>query len=127
MLAGVEDGQHLYGVRDAIDEDVVGSDQGFARSGDTAGPIRIGMVGQTFGRVANGVADPSRGDGIVRFYKIDNGFEIIEGIIVPDQGQHQAGLRRSMIFCMRAMTSSCGMPRDFFAILASTFARNQAS
>ena len=127
LLAGVEDGQHLYGVGDAIDEDVVGCDQGFAGAGHSARAVHIGMGGQAFGGVANGVAEPLCGGRVVRLYEVDDAFEIVQRTFVPDQWEHQAFLRRSMILCIRAMTSSCGMRGLLDASLASTFARNQAS
>lgn len=46
LLAGVFDGEYLYSLRGhAIDEDIVGRDEGFACAGHAARAIHIGMVG----------------------------------------------------------------------------------
>lgn len=37
---------------DAVDEDVVRMDHGFARAGNTAGTVKIGVVGQAIGCVS---------------------------------------------------------------------------
>jgi len=43
-LAGVEDGEDLDRLGDAVDEDVVGMDHRLAGAGDTAGAVEIGVL-----------------------------------------------------------------------------------
>lgn len=89
LLAGVMDGQHLYGVRsDAIDENIVGMDDRFPRARDATGPVHIGMIGQAIGRLAYDSANSLGGGWIVRFNIVDDIFEFSQRAGLPDDRQH---------------------------------------
>ncbi|EQB33967.1 hypothetical protein M529_01190 [Sphingobium ummariense RL-3] len=64
IAGGMDQSQHLYRFKGhAIDEDMVGVDNGFARSGFTTGAVHIGMVGQVIRRMHDGIAQPDCGVG----------------------------------------------------------------
>lgn len=127
LLAGVEDGEHFDDVGHPIDENVVGMDDRLARAGDAAGAMDQGMIGEALCGGPDRVADALGGDRVTQFDEIDNRFEILQRLRVPDQRDHQPFLRRSMMACIRAMTSSCGMPGALDARRDSILARNHAS
>lgn len=127
MLAGVFDGEYLDDRGHLIDDDIIGRNQGFASAWHAASTIYIRMVRQAICGMTDGIAGPIGCGRVLRFDEAKDAFEIIQRLGMPDERQHQAFLRRSMMACIRAIASSCGMPGLSDAILASIVARNQAS
>lgn len=127
MLAGMHDAHHLDEVANAVDQDVVGMDHRFSRAGDATGPVEIGMIGQAFGGVADRRGEPRRRWRVSRIDEVDDGFEFLQRLRVPEDRPHQRALRRSRMACTRAMASSCGMPGVLEANRGSILARNHAS
>lgn len=61
--------------QDAVDEDIVGMDHCFARAGNTAGTMKIGMVGQAIGCVPNCSAYAVGRRRVPYFDIVDDAFE----------------------------------------------------
>lgn len=80
MLAGVIDVQHFHDVTgDAVDEDIVGGDDGFPRVGHAPGTVHEGKVGQPLGIMFEQVGEADGGGGIAVRYIVDD----LGGFLAP--------------------------------------------
>ena len=89
LLAGVKKRQYLNPVgHDAIYKDVVGVNHRFARAGDAAWTMKIGMVGQAVGGVTDGRANTIGRHRVAHFDIVDDLFESSECAGSPDDRKH---------------------------------------
>lgn len=126
LLAGVDERQYLDRLdRDAVDEDIIGVNHGFAHAGHAAGTMRIGMVGQIVGSVPDGGIEAFGRHFVARADIVEDGQEGRFGLVIPDDRQGHLYLSRTA--CALAMTASCGMRGLVEASARSTLARTHAS
>jgi len=59
----------------AVDEDIVGMDHSFSRTGNAAGTVEIGMVGQAIGGMPDRIANAVGGRRVPYFDIVDDAFE----------------------------------------------------
>lgn len=107
LLAGVLDGQYFYGfVVDAIDEHIIGGDEGFPRLGDTTGAIHVRMIGQASGGIFQQFCKASSSGGIAIRDIVNDAPSVLARDRAPDDVRHQACLAffASMIARSSAMT-----------------------
>ncbi len=89
LLAGVKKRQYLNAVgHDVIYKNVVGMNDRFARAGDAAWTMKVRMVGQAIGSMADGSADTVGRRRVPHFNIVDDLFEFSECAGSPDDRQH---------------------------------------
>lgn len=110
---------------DAVDEDIIGMNHGFARAGRAAWAMRIGVVGQIVGSVPDGGIEALGRSFVARADIVEDGEEGRFGLVIPDDRQGHLYLSRTA--CALAMTASCGMRCLVDASARSTLARTHAS
>lgn len=107
LLASVLDSQHFYDVgSNTVDEHIVGSDDRFVRIGNAPGPVHIGMIGQSFGRIFDQFSEPSGCGGIAIRNIVDDLARFLACLRTPDDVRHYAWLDflAAMIAHSSAMT-----------------------
>ena len=92
VLAGVEDGDHLDGVRqNPIDQNVIGVDHRLARARHPARPVDVGMFRQALGGVADQGGQALRCQRIALADEGGDVEQVMASLWTPDQPQHQRG------------------------------------
>lgn len=90
VLAGVEDGDHLDGVRQyPIDQNIIGVDHRLARAGHPTGAVDVGMLRQALGGVADQGGQALRCQRIALADEGGDVEQVMARLGAPDQPQHQ--------------------------------------
>ena len=84
LLAGVVDRQHLYRVNlDAINENIVGMNHGFACAGDATGAVHIGVIGQAIGAMPDRSTNAFGCCRVACLYIVDDAFKLPQRFWLP--------------------------------------------
>jgi hypothetical protein len=104
LLPGVQHGEDVDRLADAVDEDVVGMDDRLARAGDAAGAMDQRVIGEALGGVLNRRADAVGGGRIAMSDVCGDLVQVVPNLGTGNQRQRHRCLARSMMALISAIT-----------------------